>query len=70
MNLGDLLLERIENASLAELAQAEFLALDDSPAAPGDAERVARGLERALSRKNQFAASEPELVRAMHDAIG
>ena len=69
MNLGDRLLERIENASLAELAQAEFLALDDAPATPGDAERVVRGLERALARKNQFAASEPELLRAMRDAI-
>ncbi|HEY1959296.1 MAG TPA: hypothetical protein VGH28_26965 [Polyangiaceae bacterium] len=66
--LGERIIERIEAASFAELAAVAFLALDDAPADREDPERVVRALERALARKNQFAASEPALRGVIHDA--
>ena len=76
MTLGDRIIERLARASLAELERAEPFACDDAPVAPGDADRVAAALESAVAKKNQFAASEPELagavrreVTAMFDAI-
>ena len=69
MTLGDRLIERIEKCSLAELANADFLRVDDAPAGVEDATRVARAIERAVAEKNQFAASEPALRSVIHDAL-
>jgi len=74
--LGDKLIERIERATLDEIARAAFLVDDGDPVGELDRERVATALESAIGRKNQFAASEPTLaagiereVDALFDAI-
>ena len=70
MTLGQRIAERAERATLEELARGEVLAPDDAPLGPGDAERAADAIERALARKNQFAASEPETPRAIRRVVG
>lgn len=74
--LGDRIADRVARASLAELARAEPLAFDDAPTGRNDAEQVSAAIESAIAKKNQFAASEPELaagvrreVKAMFEAI-
>jgi hypothetical protein len=74
VSLGDRIIERVETASLDELARAEFLDQDDAhdagdaPIDGGDAERVASAIEIALAKKNQFVASEPKVAAAIRAA--
>ncbi|HSQ63445.1 MAG TPA: hypothetical protein VLM85_09535 [Polyangiaceae bacterium] len=72
--LRDVLADRIGRASLQALAGADFLAADPvllSALAgdPADAEACAADVLRALSGKNQFVASDPEVVRAVRGAM-
>ncbi len=66
MSLGDRIIERVRAASFEELVSGSFIALEEEGTAlPGDAARVAEAIVSALSKKNQFAASEPRLVEGV-----
>jgi hypothetical protein len=67
--LGHRLVERIEQASLDEIAHAAFLVDTGEPVGEGDAERVMAALGAAIARKNQFAASEPRLAPGIEREI-
>ena len=65
MSLGDRIIERVRAASFEELVSGAFLVPGDETAEPDDAPRVAEAIVSALSKKNQFAASEPRLVEGV-----
>jgi hypothetical protein len=67
VTLADRIIERVRAASFEELASGAFLGADDpkETAEPADAKRVAEAIVSALSKKNQFAASEPRLVEGV-----
>ena len=63
MSLADRIIERVSAASFEELTSGSFLVAEpDATAEPGDAARVTEAIVSALSKKNQFAASEPRLA--------
>ena len=69
-SFGQRIAERVADLPLAELARGEiFPAEGDSPVAEDDAERVTEAIDAALARKNQFAASEPEVAAGVRRAV-
>ena len=65
VSLGDRIIERVRAASFDELVSGAFLVAVEGTAEPGDAARVAETIVSALSKKNQFAASEPRLAEGV-----
>ena len=65
MRLADRIIERVRAASFEELVSGSFLAPEEGTAEAGDAARVSEAIVSALSKKNQFAASEPRLVEGV-----
>jgi hypothetical protein len=69
VTLGDRIIERVHAASIEELASGAFLVPDETAAEPGDAARVVTAIVSALSKKNQFAASEPRVAPGISRVI-
>jgi hypothetical protein len=65
VRLADRIILRVRAASFEELVSGAFVVAEEGTVEPGDAALVTEAIVSALSKKNQFAASEPRLVEGV-----